>query len=379
MRMCLKISWLFAVILVLRASGCFAQAPVNDACSDAIDISDQAWHPGNNAGSTLACGADFRLGNCSTPQQSSNLCCGIDGIEGTVWYRFISPSSGPATLEFQNTSCNPSNFFGITTTLQGFLLIKASCAFPESDLVVTCFNPSSAANFGNGFTAAAGQEYYVQIDTKRNTFSSCGCPTNVSTCHSSCAFEIRVTFPVAAPITDFSANAKNNFVNIKWLYDWKDLYTNFYLVRKNISTKDSVVISSMPIAAYTQDNNYFTYNDYSVKNNGIYKYSLYASIDKGDLKLVGSDDISVNFAQETHLSIVPNPSSDNIKLMLTNTSGNAYPYSICNALGQTVKSGYTEQSVNTETSLNISDLSPGIYLAKVTLEDRVLQQNLIKE
>jgi hypothetical protein len=379
MRVWAKISWLIAIILFLRTSHCFAQTPANDLCGNATDISDQAWHTGTTQNSTLTC-ADFRLGNCGPAQQGIDKCCGSSGVEGTVWYKFTSTAGGAASLEFRNTSCNPSSFFGVVTTLQGFLLIKPTCADPSVDQVVTCFNPSTAANFTNGFTAATSQEYYVQVDTKKNTFSSCTCDNASSaTCHSYCTYEVRVVFPIASPIKDFEANVKNSFVNIKWLYDWKDLYTNFYLIRKNILTKDSVVLSSMPIGNYQQDDNYFTYNDYSLKNNGTYNYSLYASIDKGALKLVGSRSVSVNFAQETHLTLVPNPATDNLKLILSNTSGGSYPYTICNALGQMVKSGHTEQSVNTETSLSIADLAPGIYLAKVTLEDRVLQQNLIKE
>ncbi|HXB12771.1 MAG TPA: T9SS type A sorting domain-containing protein, partial [Bacteroidia bacterium] len=374
MRTYAKTSLLVSIILILGISFGFAQAPVNDLCSNAIDISNGSWFPGNTLNSTLTC-ADFRLGNCSTPQQSTNMCCGSSGVEGTIWYTFTSPSAGPATLEFGASTCNPVNFFGITTTIQGFLLTNNNCADPTVAQAVACFNPATAAGFTTPFTAVSGQTYYVQVDTKKNTLTTCTCDAASSaTCHSSCDFQVRVIFPIATPISDFQTNTRNNFVNIKWLYDWKDLYSKFHLVRKNIFTKDSVVISSMAIGDYKQEDNYFTYNDYSLKTNGTYNYSLYASIDKGGLKLVGSESISVNFAQETRLNIVPNPSSDNIKLMLTNTSGNSYHYTICNALGQSVKSGNTEQSANTETSINIADLSPGIYLAKVTLEDRVLQQ-----
>ncbi|HSZ25587.1 MAG TPA: T9SS type A sorting domain-containing protein [Cytophagaceae bacterium] len=357
----------------------YGQAPVNDLCTNAIDISDGLWHNGNTVNSTLSC-TDFRLGNCATPQQTTNMCCGSSGVEGTIWYMFTSPVAGAATLQFRNSVCNPYSFFGIITTIQGFLITNNNCADPTAGIATACFNPPDTTSFSTPFTSGASQVYYVQVDTKKNTFTTCTCDNPSSaTCHSSCAFQVRVVFPVATPVSEFSLIPQNNFVAVKWLYDWKDSYSDFLLVRKIMDTKDSVVLSSKSVSSYLQKNNYFGFNDYSLKTNGYYEYDLYAAINGRPTKLLGSEMIQVNFAKEISLNIIPNPDQDQVKLMLSNTAGNNYNYIIYNALGQIMKSGMTEHATNTETSVNISDWPSGIYLTKITLEDRILQQNILKE
>jgi hypothetical protein len=371
---CVKIL-LFFKLTFLNPFWIFGQAPANDLCDNAVDISDGSWYPGNTHFSTLEC-TDFRTGNCNTPQQSSNMCCGISGVEGTVWYKFTTPDAGPVNLEFTASTCNPVSF-GITTTLQGFVLKKTICADNSTDIAVLCFDPTNANAFTNTFTATAGQEYYVQIDTDKNTLSSCNCtnPAATATCHSYCSFQVRIVLPAPTPIKDFKVKEVNNHVNIKWFYDWRDPYTKFSLVRKNFFSKDSVVLYSASLKDFEEKNNYFTYNDYSVETNSYYQYLLYANNER----LLNSETIEVDYAQETYFNLVPNPSSGETKLLLKNTLGKGYVYNVFNPIGQIVKSGLTENIPNSETLINMSDLPPGMYYVNIALENKALQQALILE
>jgi len=371
----------FLVFLCLNVDySSLAQAPVNDFCVDAIDISDGLWEPGTNQNATLHCGADFRNGNCAATQQwGVNKCC-YSGQEGTIWYKFTCTSSGTASIEFRNTVCNPTSYLGvITTTLQGFVLKKPTCAFPESDSVLVCFDPATAANFSVSFTVVAGQIYYVQIDTKKNSSASCSDCNNTATCHSYCSFETRLLVPTPTPISGFKAKAKKDFVSIKWLYDWKDNYTHFLLSRKNIFTGDSAIVAYNEINSFGRDGIYFAHNDYAVDENGYYSYNLYGTIGNTELELVGSEVVQIDFAKELRMQLVPNPASDNVKLLLYNTLNGNYFYSLYNLYGQEVLNGITEAAPNSETVLNIETLSKGMYVLKISLEDRILQQFLIVE
>lgn len=349
--------------------------PANDLCANATDISDGSWYAGTTQNSILNC-TDFRTGNCGTPQQPINMCCGITGVEGTVWYKFTTPDAGPASVEFTASTCTPASFIiGGTTTLQGFLLKKIICADNSLDLAVFCFNPSTAAAFTNAFTAEAGTEYYLQVDTKKNTSSTCTCDAASSaTCHSYCTYQVRLVLPVATPIKDFKVKQQNNHVNLHWLYDWKDNYSKFSIVRKNFFSNDSITLFSGPVTEFLEKDNYFSYNDYSVKTNGYYRYILYS-----DGKFSNSETVEVDFAQETYFNLVPNPSSGETKLILNNTLGKGYPYNVFNSIGQVVKSGVTVEMSNSETMLNIADFPSGIYYVNVVLENKALQQALVLE
>lgn len=362
--------------LFAKAALVYGQPPVNDFCVDAIDLSDWLWSPGTNRNSTLHCGADHRIGNCGAAQQGTNKCCSSEGVEGTIWYKFVCPTSGSASLEFRNTACSPTSFFSITTTLQGFIIKKPSCAYPESDSILACFNPNTANDFAQPFQVIAGQEYYVQIDTKKNSFGSCTCASSAS-CHSYCEFEVRLVPPISLPISGFNVRPSQNFVSIKWLYDWKDNFTAFKLTRHSQNTKDSTVVVWKPIQSFDQEGFFFTYKDFSVEENGIYTYTLYAVTDQGETSLAGVETVVINFAKAIEALLIPNPTSGNVKLVLLNTAGMGYSFCIYNQLGQEILKGATLAEVKAEMELSLSTFQKGMYMIRIYLEDRYIQERLI--
>ncbi len=355
----------------------YAQPP-NDICYNPEDISDGLWHPGTNQNATLTC-SDLRTGQCGAAQQGTNKCCGISGVEGTVWYKFTNIDVGSITVEFRSITCSPVSFLGATSSLQGFVINTLNCGDNSQDLISACFDPATAAPFSVSYSGLA-QDYYVQIDTDKNTFTTCTCDNPSSaTCHSYCSFEIRVILPTPTPIKFFDGIVKNNYVHLNWLYDWKDNYTHFDIVRKDMNGKDSVLIASKPIQEYLSEDGLFYYDDYSIERNDYYTYSLYASTNKISQKLVGSKIVVVDFAKEAYFNLIPNPARDKISLVLTNALSTGYPYSIINSMGQLVTQGYSSSIPNEDIILDISNFPAGFYLMTIALEDRILQKHFVKQ
>jgi hypothetical protein len=370
------------LLLCLATSFANAQA-ANNACTGAVDLSDEAWHSGDNTLANADCAADINTTNCTTPYQTSNMCCGFDGTESSIWYMFTVPSDQVIYIDFQTIVCNPVTFFGVTTALQGFLLTAPETPVPciNSDLssIKACFNASTTSNVNGqlSINAIGGQLYRLMIDTKKNSFTSCGSGcVKANNCHSNCTFEVRLRTNTPTRIKDFNVSATDQIVSCDWFYDFQENYSHFRIQRKNQWDGTSVIVHEAPVESFQHEGFSFHFKDYSLSQNAEYIYTLYGSTDGRNFEGVASRVISVQDIQEVDAHIVPNPADEQIKIIVQNSGGKADALcEIYSSLGTLVNL----TSIDADDNFSLVDTSvypPGIYYVKIIFGNRIINKKL---
>ncbi|MCK5816170.1 MAG: T9SS type A sorting domain-containing protein [Flavobacteriaceae bacterium] len=86
-------------------------------------------------------------------------------------------------------------------------------------------------------------------------------------------------------------------------------------------------------------------------------------------------DSSTNTEELTHISISPNPISSNNILSILTKEKRDFKYSIFTSNGVMVISGSTE---NKSQNIDVSRLSEGIYILKITSDNKVTNLKFIK-
>lgn len=348
-------------ILVFSISVIIYAQPANDECINAIDISDGAWYIGDNTNSTLNC-TDHRSSNCAAKGSNAvanntvNMCCGISGVEGTVWFKFIALKTDLINLEIKDQVCNPVSFFGLISTIQGFIIRKPSnCASSNPDTTKACFDPSSTANFTTSFSAIAGVEYYVQIDTKKNTLTTCNCGASSATCHSNCTFELRITYPnTTTPLGYFNINELENDINeLQWKNIGEQKYRKISIVK---STKNSkTILSEMYSNSYRQHWGLYTFTDSSEKSSN-YFYEIYGENPKSSKTLlVKSKEYFSNLNTQPYIS----QNSNNEPYFIHNLKNDeSYSLVLIDKLGRKI----TEKIItNNNPSIDLNTETSGLY------------------
>jgi hypothetical protein len=366
------------LLLCLATSFAIAQVANND-CNSAVDLSDEAWHSGDNTLANADCAADINTINCTTPYQTSNMCCAFDGTESSIWYVFTVPSDQVIYIDFQTIVCNPVSFFGVTTALQGFLLTAPDCISSDLSSIKACFKASTTSNVNGqlSINAIGGQLYRLMIDTKKNSFTSCGSGCfKANNCHSICTFDIRLRTNTPTRIKDFNVSAGDQVVNCDWFYDFQENYSHFRIQRKNQWDGTSVVVDEAPVQSFQHEGYRFHFKDYSLNQNAEYIYTLYGSTDGRNFEGVASRMVSVQDIQEVDARIIPNPADDQVKIILQNSGGKAG--SLCeiySSLGTLVN--LISIDANDNFSLvNTSVYPPGIYYVKIILGNRIINKKL---
>ncbi len=78
-------------------------------------------------------------------------------------------------------------------------------------------------------------------------------------------------------------------------------------------------------------------------------------------------------------SIYPNPTNNNLNVMLTNSSSENVTVKIFNNIGQLVKTINLGNTTDINQQIDISDLSSGIYMVKTTIGNASASKKLIKD
>lgn len=372
------IQYWFVLIIFLVGFYAYAEAqPSNDVCTGPVEISDGNWYAGNNTNAICEI-TDHRTSNCTTPQQTSNVCCGIEGIESSVWYNFTVASSGTVYVDFRNISCNPISFFGTTTALQGFVLRRPFCTDPTQDTTKACFNASTVSDVNGqmSFTALAGQPYYIQIDTKKNSFGSCNnCGPGSPTCHSTCNWEIRIRTSGALPVPDVEMNliSSDDGVKIKWTT--KTNYVNYKIERVDISNLSSSIVTENISVYFQKQANEYEYIDTGLLKNGVYIYSLYGLSPDGYYELLSKREIQLDASGEPAVSIYPNPAFSQCYMLIRNLKEDAV-YSIYNSLGENIQKGIYSEKNNGALPIDVSKWPSDIYSVVVNENGKVFTRKL---
>jgi hypothetical protein len=353
--------------------------PANDNCSFSEDISDRQWHPGNNVSASFNCGTDINTTNCKPPYQSTDMCCGFDGVESSVFFNFTIPSNDLVFIDFRNIVCNPVNFIGVTTALQGFVFSETNCVSVDLSTIHACFNATSAADVNGqmSFNAIGGQLYQVMIDTKKNTLTSCGSGCLKATnCHSNCNWEIRLRTNTVTKLTDFNLSILNSAVISSWKYDYQDNYSAFRIKRKKLADNTIEIVSEGPVDNYYVHAFNFQFTDLTVGENGMYTYYLEGSQGGAVYEPILNKTIFVGYIDEVDVFLVPNPAKDDLKISVINIKDGKASYVLFSPIGTVVLSGIIESTMQ-HSVINTCLYPRGIYFIKVFIGNTVISKKLI--
>jgi hypothetical protein len=366
-------TWLSIVLLVFALENFAYSQPLNNDCANAVDISDQSWYPGTSVGATINCTNDLRTGNCGAAQQGVDMCCGIMGIESSIWYSFIVSATQVVYIDFRNISCTNAS------SLQGFSFSTGNCVTPELDVIKACFKTASTADI-NGqmtFTAVGGQLYYLEIDTEKNTLTSCGtCTTPSSTCHANCNWEIRLRTNTPTLLKDFNLSINNSSVVSSWYYDYKENYSHFKIIRKKLTDNSMEVVSEEPVNKYHLSGYNFQFDDYTVKENGLYNYYLYGSYEGSYYEPIVNKTIFVGYVNEIDFFLIPNPAKDDLTISISNLKDGKAAYEIYSLLGIKIISGIIDSPAQ-YSQINTCLFPKGIYFVKVVIGNDVHSKKLL--
>jgi hypothetical protein len=370
---------LFIFILVLGLENIAYTQPANDDCNFSEDISDQLWHTANNINASANCGTDINTSNCKSPYQATDMCCGFDGTESSIFFNFTIPSNDLVYIDFRNIVCNPVSFFGVTTALQGFVFTESSCVNVDNSVIKSCFNATSAADINGqmSFNAVGGQLYQIMIDTKKNSVTSCGSGCIKATnCHSTCNWEIRLRTNTVTLLKDFNLSIMNAEVVASWFYDFQDNYTHFKIIRKKLADNTSEVVSEGLVNSYQLHGYDFEFEDHSVKENGLYTYYLEGSLEGVYFNPVVNKTIFVGYVDEIDAFLIPNPAKDDLKISVINVKDGIVKYEIYSTLGVMVLSGKIDSQMQ-YSLINTCLLPTGMYFVKVIIGNTILSKKLL--
>lgn len=235
-------------------------APVNDNCIDAINLS-STFSKYTFMSSALNCVSIVGT-NLNSTVEAGEAGSGCSTNDVTVWYRFVSPTCGPFTMDLSTDNPN-TNFDTVVDLLYS---PNGTCDFSQM-VVVGCNDDASGGCIGGSsalnstFSTASlvtGGVYYVKVD---------GASAATGT------FELTLTVEPAPtvltggtyPATEMNVawtNANGNHYNLYW----KRTFFNGYASATGISGTSYLLQNLLPSTSY----------DVQLKNvcipNGVEKY-----------------------------------------------------------------------------------------------------------
>jgi hypothetical protein len=111
---------------------------------------------------------------------------------------------------------------------------------------------------------------------------------------------------------------------------------------------------------------------------GIQTFDNYYDIKKNIIKNSSDDSRNIFMSNEIEIIIYPNPATNYVWIELTNKlENNKSIIEIYNSVGSKVKC--YNNSFNTKSIIDISDLSDGIYAIRIKYHNEIINQKIIKQ
>jgi hypothetical protein len=186
--------------------------------------------------------------------------------------------------------------------------------------------------------------------------------------------------PVTLESFNATLNGSGNQVNLAWT-ETSQVNVNHFVVERSVDgTNFSDAGIVLPDVAASQGANYFFIDNISsVKENMIY-YRLCTMYLDGSLHYSETRAVRISNQAVNNISIIayPNPVVNQLNITIPNAWQNKQvSYEIFNAKGQLSKRINEGNGSQTQT-INVSNISSGLYILKVSCEGQILQQKIFK-
>lgn len=181
--------------------------------------------------------------------------------------------------------------------------------------------------------------------------------------------------PLAIECTDFTYQEKGADINLHWnLYDGKALH--YVEVQRS---EDGIHFETIGKVSVSEQTSY-DYIDNPISNTNVF-YRLKAVFSNGSEKYI-CDVLQIHPSDKDQVSFdaYPNPVSKTLKIDLPKSYAGDVKIEFINAMGTTVLlKNFNKDGHRTQMTLDVSSLSTGIYILKVTTNDVVFSKRISKK
>ena len=285
----------------------------------------------------------------------------IDGNATLKEYAIIDMNGGTATYSNATPQINliswGTGYKGINTggiDLAGIDTLNTNVMFTVKNANISSF----MVKFGAEITSGGASQRNYSVFLKDFTSSS-------------------ITLPIK--LSSFSAILYNHTVDLKWITS-AEINTNYFEVERSVDGKNYSSIGIISSAGNSNTDMKYNYqNDITSFNNGIIYYRL-KIVDK-DGSVSYSPVRIIRLAQDKkgiNLTVYPNPVANELRVTIPSAWQNRpVQLELFNGNGQKVKELISANSSQTET-IQVSDISRGIYFIKASSGNETAQQRFLK-
>jgi hypothetical protein len=187
-----------------------------------------------------------------------------------------------------------------------------------------------------------------------------------------------VTLPVK--LNSFTANLINSKIDLKWVTA-SEINVSHFIVEKStdgVNFNEAGLIFAFGNPA---DITNYTFSDnVNINQAGVIYYRLRSIDIDGKSEISETRIIRIGKQTEKNISILtyPNPVSNEVRITIpANWQNKKVVYEIFNAAGKAINKIETTNISQTET-VNVSSLTPGFYIVRVSFDGKIAQQKIVK-
>lgn len=192
---------------------------------------------------------------------------------------------------------------------------------------------------------------------------------------------VQITLPIKLSAFNAVLNNSSKKVDLSWTTEYEKNVSHFIIERSTDGVNYSDAGMVFAYGNTTDSKNYTMHDNISNLQATVIYYRLRSVDIDGKNELSNIRVIRIGKGSENNISILtyPNPVTNDLRITIpANWQNKRAVYEIFNANGQVARRVETGNSSQTE-SINVSSLAPGFYIVKVSCNDEISQQRIVKQ
>ena len=338
------------------------------------------------------------LFNSSRPLYTAGLSTSGRYYYGDLTISFSKPVINPVLhlVGLGGYFTSSGNTLGFTTELElatvGMVLSKIS---GSSELEVTnskILNNASHPNAGTGAGAASGSvkvtglvstikfKVYLRGDGGNSNWTT-------SSMHTGDLWMMGVSMgastdlPLPVTMSSFTATLNNNKADLRWTTA-TEINVSHFVIEKSTDGSNFSDAGILFATGNTTEEMKYTFSDNLAGSvNDVIWYRIRTVDNDGSFDYSATRIIRISHKENSTVIIntYPNPVKNEVRITVpANWQNKMVVYEMISLSGQVVKRVQTANSSQTE-SLQVTNLAPGMYIARVSCEGQVAQQKIVKQ